>query len=730
MKMQFVIRGMHCSACAASIERCVKKLGGAENVYVNFAASLLTLDADPAVLSAETVMKTVKAAGFEAEPADSQTPDGREKLRKDSTAVLCNSLVAMFFALLLFYAAMHGMLHLPYFSVSDWENGWIQLLLLLPVWYAGRAFFITGFRSLFRLSPNMDALVAICSSASAIYSLFLLLFVSPPPHLYFDTAGMVVALIMIGKYLEAKSRDKASDALGGLMNLAPAVAHTVDFDDVETDVPAASLKPGDIVRVRPGERIPADGILTEGQSAVDESMLTGESLPVAKKPGDPVTGGSVNLSGGFLCRVERTGEDTVIARIIALVREAQGSRPPIVRLADAVSGFFVWMVIGISLLTFSLWFLAAGKNFETALGFALSVLVIACPCALGLATPVALIAGIGRGAGAGILIKNGTALETAGKITVVAFDKTGTVTEGQPAVKEILPAAGVSSERLLVLAASAEKNSNHPLAAAVVRDAAGKNLKLLPATDVCEFPGQGLCCRVNGQDELCLGNESLFRRFGIGLPEDAEQGRGSGTVIHVALHHAYVGSLLISDAVKDSSVKAVGCLKKLKIKSLMLTGDSPAAASSVASQVRIDDYRAQLLPHEKAEQIRLLQKRGQIVAMIGDGINDAPALAQADVGISMATGTDIAMESACIVLMQHDLRKVPSAIILSRATMRIIRQNLFWAYCYNVVCIPLAAGAFYPWFGWHLNPSVCALTMACSSLSVVLNALRLRRIDL
>lgn len=732
MKMQFSIRGMHCTACAASIERNVRKLDGAENVYVNFAAALLSLECDPEKLSADAVIAAVRAAGFEAEEIDpalpAKLPASQEA--EDARTAFLNCLIALFFAVLLFYAAMHKMFHLPYFPVSDLVNGWLQLILLLPVWIAGRNFFISGFRSLGKFSPNMDSLVALCSSAAAIYSLFLLLFRTPVPHLFFDTAGMVVALIMIGKFLEARSRAKASDAIRGLMDLVPDTAHIVDSDDVETDVPASILKPGDIARVRPGERIPADGVLTEGRTTVDESMLTGESFPVVKQPGDPLTGGSVNLSGVFLFRIEHTGQDTMIARIITLVRDAQGTRPPIARLADTVSGFFVWMVIGIAILSFVLWFFAAGRPFPLALGFALSVLVVACPCALGLATPIALIAGIGRGARAGILIKNGTALETAGRITVAAFDKTGTVTEGHPRVQSVHTAANITEEMLLSLAAAAEKNSNHPLAFALQQAASDRKLEPVPVSKTEEIPGQGIRAEFKGQI-LLVGNERLLHDSGIdSLPQSSIEQNASCSMIHAALDGKFIGTVFLSDPVKLSSAEAVGYLRGLRIKTLMLTGDSESAAASVAAQIHIDEYNARLLPSDKAGIIKDFQMNGQKVAMIGDGINDAPALAQADIGISIASGTGIAMESAGIVLMQHDLRKVPAAIVLSKAVMKIIRQNLFWAFCYNIICIPLAAGVFYPWFGWHLHPSVCALTMAFSSVSVVLNALRLRHVDL
>lgn len=720
MKMQFKISGMHCSACAASIERSVRKLEGVENVYVNFAASMLSLDADPEKVSADKIVQTVKSAGFTAAEIsdDPAAPQPEEK----NSGELFRFLTALIFSVLLFYTAMRDMLHLPGPELAPWLNGWLQVVFLLPVLWAGSRFYTSGFRSLLRLSPNMDSLVAVCTSATAVYSLFLLLG-GEYRHLYFDSAGMIVTLVMLGKLLEARSRSHASEAIRELMNLTPATAHLVDTDDVETDVPASSLKPGDIVRVRPGERVPADGVLTEGETAIDESMLTGESIPVVKTGGSPVTGGSVNGNGSFLCRIERTGKDTAVARIIALVREAQGSRPPVARLADIVSGFFVWLVLAVALTTFCIWFFAVGQTFSMSLSFALSVLVIACPCALGLATPIALIAGIGRGASLGILIKNGTALETACKVRVVAFDKTGTVTEGRPEVLRVEASAGVEKNALLALAAAAEKGSNHPLAAAVVRRADEYQLTLPAVSEIREFPGLGLSCRIDGK-EILLGNETWMTRNGVAVsaPE-------AGTLVYVAEEKQLLGCLLIHDPVKTSSAEAIGHLRGLGIRTLMLTGDSLSAAEQVAGQVKLDDCRAGLLPADKAAVIREMQSQGKKVAMVGDGINDAPALACADVGISISSGTDAAMESAGIVLMRHDLRAVPSAIALSRATMRIIRENLFWAFCYNIICIPLAAGVFYPWLGWKLSPVAGACAMAFSSVSVVLNALRLRRFE-
>lgn len=730
MKIQFKLKGLHCSACAAAVERSVKKLDGAAEVYVNFAASMLTLEADPEKLTADRIIQAVKSAGYDASLISGEEPVGAGEGGGDgedfgsSRLELLRFIIALVFSLLLFYAAMHKMLHLPYFNISLQWNGWLQAALLIPVVLAGSRFYTSGYPSLLRLMPNMDSLVAICTTAAAVYSLIMLIY-GDYAHLYFDSAGMIITLVMLGKYLEARSRVRATGAIRALMNLTPATAHVVDTDGVETDVPAASLKPGDMVRVRPGESVPADGVLTEGQTAIDESMLTGESLPVAKAPGSPVTGGSINGNGAFLCRIERTGKDTTIAQIIALVREAQGSRPPIARLADTVSGFFVWFVIGAALLTFCVWYLLVPKTpFADALNFSLAVLVIACPCALGLATPIALIVGIGRGAGLGILIKNGSALETAGKVSVIAFDKTGTVTEGHPAVKQLAPAAGIGEDELLAVAASAEKNSNHPLAAAIVRAAEARNLALTPVSNIHEQPGLGLQCILDGHS-IVIGNGAMMKLYDIAAP--AEPGQGS--VVHVAREREqqYLGSLLIHDPVQTTAAETVGFIHGLGIRTLMLTGDSQSAAETVAAEIHIDDFKACLLPNGKAQVIKEFQDRGEVVAMVGDGINDAPALARANVGVSIASGTDIAMKSAGIVLMRHDLREVPIAIALSRATMRIIKENLGWAFGYNIICIPLAAGLFYHWLGWRLSPIVGACAMAFSSVSVVTNALRLRR---
>ncbi len=719
MKTRFLINGMHCTACASAVERAVKNLPGTSAVYVNFATKVLMLDRDPEKLAPDRILQAVREAGFEAREISAavhETPPDQE-----ATALyFVRFLTALFFSLLLFLVAMHPENSEYLLKWSPLKIALLQLFLLLPVLGAGYTFYTSGFKSLARLSPNMNSLVALCTSAAVLFSLYRMIR-GEYAHLYFDTAGMILSFIMLGKFLEARSRKKASGAVRELMKLTPETARRME-NGQEVPVTVSELKVGDIVRVRPGERIPADGVVLEGESSVDESMLTGESMPVGKDKDSPVTGGSVNGNGVLLCQVARIGADTTVSRIIAMVQDAQGSRPPVARLADRVSGYFVWCVILIALTTFSLWLFAAKASFPDALEFSLSVLVIACPCALGLATPIALIVGIGRGARLGILIKNGTALEAAGKLTCIAFDKTGTVTEGHPVVREIRPGDGIAANDLLALAASAEKHSNHPLAEAVVKEAEKRSLPLRMPQKTQEQPGLGLSCVLDGK-EIRIGNAELMKKNGITVPPEKE----TDPVIHVAEDEKYLGSIVVTDPLKTTSVEAIGHLQGLGIKCVILTGDHPESAERIAKELKIDHFQSQLLPGGKAEAIRFLQSHGERVGMVGDGINDAPALTQADVGFSISSGTDIAMESAGIVLMRNDLREAPAAIALSRATMRIIRENLFWAFIYNLICIPLAAGVFYPLLGWKLSPVAGAMAMALSSVSVVTNALRLFR---
>lgn len=719
MKTRFLVNGMHCTACASSIERTVRNLPGASGVYVNFAAKVLMLDRDPEQLTPDRIVQAVKEAGFEAREIASGVPAVQSD-EEASPLYFLRFLIAMVFSFLLFLVAMYPE-HSEYLlKWSPLKLSLLQLFLLLPVLGTGYTFYTSGFKSLVRFSPNMDSLVALCTSAAVLFSAYLI-FRGRFEHLYFDTAGMILSFIMLGKFLEARSMDKASGAVRELMKLTPETARRIE-NGQEVPVTVSELKTGDLVRVRPGERIPADGVVTEGESSVDESILTGESMPVLKEKDSPVTGGAVNGQGVLLCKVTRVGQDTTVARIIAMVQDAQGSRPPVAKLADRVSGYFVWVVILIALTTFSLWLFAAKAPFSDALEFTLAVLVIACPCALGLATPIALIVGLGRGARLGILIKNGAVLEAAGKLTCIAFDKTGTVTEGHPAVREIRPAEGISENDLLSLAASAEIHSNHPLAGAVSKEAEKRSLPLQATSKIQEQPGFGLSCVIDGK-EIRIGNAALMKKQGIELPS----GKESDPVIHVSEDGKYRGAILVSDPLKPTSVEAIGQLQGLGIKCVMLTGDQPESAARIAAQLNLDHFQAQLLPGGKAEAVRFLQQNGEKVGMVGDGINDAPALTQADVGFSISSGTDIAMESAGIVLMRNDLREAPAAIALSRATLRVIRQNLFWAFIYNLICIPLAAGVFYHWLGWKLSPVAGAMAMALSSVSVVANALRLIR---
>ncbi len=724
-KKIFHVTGMRCAGCAANVERTVKKLSGVAEVYVSIATGTMSLEMDPSRITPEEIAEAVRKAGFGAELVTQETRNKDVVEEEETPAYFRCFLTALVFGVLLCYAAMHSMAGLPYFPIGDRANAWVQIVLLIPVLISGRRFYVSGFRSLLRLAPNMDSLIALCTGASVAYSLFLMSR-GEYAHLYFDTAGMIVALIMLGKFLESRSRRRASGAIRELMNLAPETAVVVR-GGVESGIPVAELIAGDLIRVRPGERIPVDGIITEGAASVDESMLTGEPVPVDKTIGSRVTGGSVNRDGSILFRAEQVGEETALARMIAMIREAQGSRPPVARLADLISGWFVWGVITLALLTFLLWLLIGGLPFAGALEFGLSVLVIACPCALGLATPIALIAGIGRGARLGILIRNGTALETASRVDTVVFDKTGTVTEGRPDVVGIrlAPGSGVTETELLAFACGAEQNSEHPLAGAIVREAKARSVPPGSAGEFRAFPGYGVSCRIDGRS-LLIGNAALMKEQGISV-DGVDADAAAHSLVYVAADGKLLGAIVISDRVKKDSAEALKRLHLMGLSCVLLSGDHPRSAESVAEKLGFDSCFAGILPGGKAEAIRNLQKEGRRVAMVGDGINDGPALAQADVGIAIGTGTDVAMESADMILMRGTLPEVPTAIALSRAVMRIIRENLFWAFFYNTICIPVAAGVLYAFGGPRLSPILCAAAMACSSIFVVLNALRLKR---
>jgi len=728
-KLSFELAGMHCAACAAAIERTVKKLPGASAVYVNFAAARLTLEADPARLSAETVVAAVKKAGFEATPSGEAQKGGPAKEEFEARRETRRFAIAAAFAALLTYVAMHTMLGLPFFDLAPRWNALLQGILLLPVAVAGFRFYTDGFRALFRGAPNMDSLIASGTGAAIVYSLWLCA-KGEFDHLYFDTAGMIVALIMLGKYLEGRSRRRASGAIRELMRLAPDTAIRIE-NGAEREIPAAQVKPGDLLRLKPGARIPTDGVAVEGVTSVDESMLSGESMPVDKSPGDPLTGGSINRNGSIVMKATRTGEETTLARIIKLVEDAQGSRPPIARLADVISGYFVWTVLAVAAVTLAGWLLA-GAAFAGALEFALAVLVIACPCALGLATPIAVIAGIGRGARSGILIKSGAVLETAGKIDAVVFDKTGTLTLGKPEVNAIVPAPPFSENELLAATAAAEKHSSHPLAEAIVRAAERREIEVPLAERFEDRPGYGVSAVIGGKPWL-FGNAKLLAAEGIAAESFQALSVPEGlSLIYAVRDGVPAGIIGIGDRLKPDAAEAIEAINALGVETVMLTGDNLPAARAMADKLKLASLRAELLPGDKSGIIRELQggRTPRIIAMVGDGINDAPALAQADVGIAIGSGADAAMESADVVLMRDDLTAVAAAIKLSRATMRIIRQNLFWAFFYNAVGIPLAAGVFYTLLHWKLSPVLGAAAMAASSVTVVLNALRLRRVRL
>jgi len=728
-KLSFELAGMHCAACAAAIERTVKKLPGASEVYVNFAAGRLTLEADPALLSADQVAETVKKAGFEATPSGEPGEGEPQKEEIEAARETRRFAIAAVFAVLLTYVAMHGMLGLPFFDLAPRWNALLQGILLLPVVIAGFRFYTDGFRALFRAAPNMDSLIASGTGAAIVYSLWLCAR-SEFTHLYFDTAGMIVALIMLGKYLEGRSRRRASGAIRELMRLAPETAIRIE-DGEEREIPAVQVKVGDLLRIKPGTRIPSDGVAVEGVTSVDESMLSGESMPVDKSPGDPLTGGAINRNGSIVMRATRIGEETTLARIIKLVEDAQGSRPPIARLADVISGYFVWTVLTIASATLVGWLLA-GADFADALAFTLAVLVIACPCALGLATPIAVIVGIGRGARSGILIKSGAVLESAGKIDAVVFDKTGTLTIGKPEVNAIMPSPLFTENELLAATAAAEKHSSHPLAEAVVRAAGQREIEPPKAEQFEDRPGYGVSAVIGGKPWL-FGNAKLLEAEGIDTSAFAgfEVPKGL-SLIYAVRDKKPVGIIGIGDRLKPGAAEAIEAINALGVETVMLTGDNLPAARAMADKLKLASFRAELLPGDKSGIIRELQsgRTPRIIAMVGDGINDAPALAQADVGIAIGSGTDVAMESADVVLMRDDLHAVAAAIRLSRATMRIIRENLFWAFFYNAVGIPLAAGVFYTLLHWKLSPVLGAAAMAASSVTVVLNALRLRRVRL
>jgi len=744
--LEMAITGMHCAACSARIEKVVGSMDGVRRAEVNLAAETAVFVFDPGRTSRRAIREAIARLGFGAAPltgADSHFARKQEETAARLRAMKGRLTAMLLLALPLLAISMGEMLGLPLpraISPHHAPLGFAlcQFILVLPILWLGRGFYLTGLPALFRRAPNMDSLIAVGTGAAVVYSAWNLveiaLGIDPMARamdLYFESAGVLIALVSLGKYLETRSKSHTSDAIRQLMQLAPDQA-TLLVDGVQQAIPVDEIEAGDLLLVKPGERLPVDAEIVEGQSSVDESMLTGESLPVSKKAGDQVTGGTLNKNGVLTLRAVHVGQDTMLARIIRMVQQAQGSKAPIAGLADRISLYFVPTVMLFALLTGLLWYFVGDAPFAQALRFFIAVLVIACPCALGLATPTAIMVGTGRGAQLGVLIKSGTALEMAEKVDVAVFDKTGTLTHGRPELTDLIPLDfDLDENELLRLAAAAESMSEHPLAEAVVLAAQKKRLVLPEVSAFEAVPGLGINATVAGH-ALVLGNREHVQGIAgtvLAPAQEREADRlaaGGRTVLFLAVDGRIAALLGVADRIKDEAPDTVRRLRELGLRVIMLTGDNEQTARAIAEQAGVTEVIARVLPGEKSARIAELQGRNLRVAMVGDGINDAPALAQADVGIAMGTGIDVAIESGDIVIMRGNLDGVVAAVSLSRATMLNIRQNLFWAFVYNVVGIPVAAGMLTLFGGPALNPMLAGGAMALSSVSVVTNALRLR----
>ena len=737
------IEGMTCASCAQRIEKTVSKLNGVSSANVNLATEKATIHYDPSIIRLSQIKTEIIKIGYK--PLESIGVDkvDEDKARKQKAikVLWIKFVVSSVFSIPLLYLAMAPMikwLSLPVPGFLDPMKyplvfAFTQIALVIPVLIAGNRFYVVGFKAIWHRSPNMDSLIAMGTTAAVLYSLYATYLISNGDfaavnNMYFETAGVIISLILLGKYLESVSKGKTSEAIKKLMGLAPKTALVIHNGE-EVIIPVEEVEVGDVLIVKPGEKIPVDGQITVGYTAIDESMLTGESMPVEKKIGDTVYAASLNTNGMIHFKATKVGADTALAQIIKLVEDAQGSKAPIAQLADIVSGYFVPIVFIIATVVALAWFIS-GQTVTFSLSIFIAILVIACPCALGLATPTAIMVGTGKGAENGILIKGGEALETAHKINTIVFDKTGTLTEGKPAVTDIVTVPGfLAEERILQLAASAEKGSEHPLGQAIVRRAEQEKLEFQNIESFEAIPGHGIKVKIN-QLSILLGNQKLIRENNIELNEFekisddlADQGK---TPMFIAVEGRFAGIIAVADVVKPNSARAIQKLNKMGIQTVMITGDNKKTAAAIAKQVCIDRVLSEVLPQDKASEVKKIQSEGRIVAMVGDGINDAPALVQANVGIAIGSGTDVAMESADIVLMRSDLMEVPTAIQLSKSTIRNIKQNLFWAFAYNVLGIPLAAGALYLFEGPVLNPVFAAAAMSLSSVSVLTNALRLK----
>lgn len=766
---KFDVGGMTCAACQAHVDRAVSKLDGVQSVAVNLLAGSMLVDYDPAQVTPDDICTAVDRAGYSASPVSAGTEaalNGNAQARSGAThmesptkklevaasAMRTRLIVSIIFLIPLFYIGMGHMLGWPLPSIfTDHAHSMTlaltELVLLIPIVYVNDAYFINGFKSLAHGAPTMDALIAVGATASIAWSLYAMFIMADQlaagqvheammtgmDNLYFESAGTILSLVTVGKYLETRSKSKTGGAIEALIDLAPKTATVVADDGSETTVDVDAILPGQVLRVRPGESIPVDGVVLEGASAVDESALTGESIPVEKTAGDTVNAATVNRTGSFTFRATRVGADTSLAKIIQLVEDANATKAPIARMADKVAGVFVPVVFAISAVTFVTWMALTGSVNE-ALTSAVAVLVISCPCALGLATPVAIMVGTGKGAEMGILFKSAEALENLHNVGTVVLDKTGTVTRGKPAVTDIVVAhadrtPAMSEKALLKLAAALERQSEHPLAEAIMAECETRGIVARMVEDFAAVPGRGVTAR-EGQNAIAAGNVQLMSELGVTVPEGiAEQFAAEGkTPLFFAKNGELAGTIAVADEVKETSAEAIAALRSLGVDVRMLTGDNRVTAEAIARRVGLtrEQVIADVLPADKERHVRELQDAGGKVAMVGDGINDSPALARADVGLAIGTGADIAKEGADVVLMRSDLMDVARAIELSRATIRNIKQDLFWALFYNGIGIPLAAGVFFPLTGWQLSPMFGAAAMSLSSVCVVSNALRLK----
>jgi Cu+-exporting ATPase len=747
------IKGMTCASCSARIEKVISGLEGVRTMQVNLATETGVVVFDSETISKRRILETIAGLGFEAEPLAEQDENllvKQQRETKEKLARMKKELIPAFgFAIVLLLLSMGEMLGMPLPKFLDphhapFNFALAQFLLVLPVMWSGRRFYLLGFPALIRRSPNMDSLIAVGTGAAFIYSTWNLIEIflgidamARVMDLYFESAAILIALVSLGKYLETRSKAKTSDAISQLMELTPDEATLIKNpgagNEEQVAILVADIEAGDLILVRPGERVPVDGTVKKGRSSVDESMLTGESLPVSKEEGNKVIGGTLNKNGMLRVLAERVGQDTVLARIIKMVREAQGSKAPIANLADRISLYFVPAVMVIATLSGLAWYFIGDAPFPFALRIFIAVLVIACPCAMGLATPTSIMVGTGRGAQLGVLIKSGEALEMAQGVNALIFDKTGTLTYGKPQLTdfELVQESGLSEDEILALVAGAESVSEHPLAEAIVQEARARNLQLQEPDSFEAIPGKGIKASM-GDKNLLLGNREFIRSQienfdDLKVDSKAAEFAASGkTSLFLAVNGKMAALLAIADQMKPEAPQTISRLKKMGIKVFMLTGDNEITAKAIAAQAGIEEVFAEVLPEFKADKVAELQNKGMKVGMVGDGINDAPALAKADVGIAMGTGIDVAVESGDIVLMKGELGGVLTALALSRATMRNIRQNLFWAFAYNVVGIPVAAGLLYIFGGPTLNPMIAGGAMAMSSVSVVTNALRLR----